>query len=383
MGFDGRDVWVTTSSAVSVYGYWDESSNYEGIHNEYFPDFYIPEPQLNLEASIDLSAYLSASEILDDVVKVYDHMYVAVVIPVPDIVLPDATISRFKLTKLIKVNIATRSFVSVHTIPISNASYNITSQNNKVWFTDLAQEGNSGSDRQKLYFYDTNLDTFSAGVDIPSKKQFDFRVITNGRDGWVLLGNNNTNSILKFDDTTGTFSAEIIVNRDPSTIYVDGNRDVIVGSADGMVSVADQTTNTATNLYSTYSQAVGLVDDGTYIWSLIPSLARTLKSTTTDNFRLMVSFFPEFEPTADYALSEHKFDSVSFTQILITTQFDYQWWNGSSFDTRTVRPYIFCLSQTGIQAFRTQALYRTNTINVKGTAMIATGSEAYYGETTA
>ena len=380
MGFDGRDVWVSLPSSVSVYGYWDENANYEGIHGEYFPDFFIPAPKLNLEASINLSAYISGSESLDDIVKIDDHMYVAVIDSVPDVSIPDndgtLVVQRWKLTKLIKVNITTKAYVATYTMP-ANASYNITAQNNKIWFATLAEQDDSNDDSQKLHYFNTLTNTTSAGVDIPGKKQFQYRVFANGRNTWVLVGNNNSNSIMKFNDSTGAFVSEVLTNRDPSAIYVNGSREAIVGSADGMVSVVNQTTDNSTNLYTTLVQPSGIVDDGTHLWSMAPSLIRTTKNTYTDNIRLMTP-----DNVEDYALLVDKFDEVAFTQLLMTPQFDYQWWNGVDLDTRTVKSYVFCLSTNKLQAFRVQAIYRTNVINVKGGSMISTGSESYYGETT-
>lgn len=387
MGFDGKDVWVSDDTGISVFGYWDSNANYEGLYGGYYPDFY-DSPKLNLEATIDLSSYLSGSEVLDEIVKVGNSMYVAVILPIPDVSLPDLVpnpnappdfipliVKRWRLTSLIQIDIVSKTVVQEIVTP-GTASYNITSQNNKIWFTDLASTSDTGQDKQKLYFYNTLTSSFSSGEIIPTKKQFQFRVIANGRDNWVLLGNNNSNSILKFDDSTGVFVSEVATNRDPSAIYVNGDRLALVASADGMVTEVNQATDTSANVYSTFTQASNIVDDGNFLWSSLPLLARTDKSGFVDNMRVTTG------ANEDFALAVDKFDDVTFTQLLITPEFAYQFWNGASFDTRIVRQYVFCLSPNHIQAFRVQALYRTNTINIRGTAMIATGVESYYGETT-
>lgn len=382
MEFDGRDVWVASEGHVVVLGYWDQNSNYEGVHgNEYYPDFYPDAPLLYEYAYIDCSSYLSGSEVLDTIVKVNDHMYVSVVDDIADTVLNETTITtRRELKKLLKFNIASKSYVSTITVTVTNPSHEIVAQHDKIWFTDLAQEDDVSTDRQKLYYYDTVGDSFSSGVAIPTRKQFLPRAMANGRDTYVLLSNNNDNSIMKFNDSTGAWVSEVITNRDPTFIHVSQDRLALVTGADGMVSVVDQVADTSTNLYSTFSIADGLVDDGTYLWSIIPGLARTDKTGSPyfDNFRYMSG------GGENYALLEYKFQETTFKQILVTPSFDYQYYQGGSpaFVTRTVRSYIFLRSDNWIHAFRLQALYRENYIQIRATGMVGTGNEAYYGETT-
>lgn len=391
MAFDGRDVWVisgtsSTLARLSILGYWDINSQYEGIYDGYFPDFYntlqnsSDEPILYEYADIDLAPYLSGSEFVAQIVKVYDKMYISVVVNFDNPNVP-ISVDRNRLVKFLVFDIPTKSYDSTVNVTVTNARSGIGYQNNKIWFTDFAQLGDDPLDRQKLYYYDTINDTFSSGVNIPGPKQFTQRKIVTGNQGNVIVSNQNNNSILKFDDTNGAFVSEHIINRDPTGFYVRGDGTILIGSADGMMTTFDQSANTATNEdYATTSLPEDVADDGTYIWSIIPGLTRTLKSTTTDNFRFVSS------NGDDYNINEtlddnNSFKQVSFKKMFLTPSITYQYWDGTNIVDRTVRPYLFLLSNNYVQAVRTQALFRRNIIRVRCNAMIGTGPEKYYGET--
>lgn len=397
MAFDARDVWVTIQTPtgsppehIVVLGYWDQNSNYEGIYDEYFPLFYDSQagyhtitssrhPSLYKYAGIDLSSYLGVGEYVGQIVKADDKMYVAVL---EDYDTPSVPVEydRNRLVAFIVCDIQTKSYESRIELSIEDAREAIAYQNNKIWFTDLAQKGDNPADRQTLYYYNTTTQTFSSGVAIPARKQFAKRRMVNGRDTNFIISVANNNSIMKFNDSTGTFISETIVNRDPTAFYVKGDRTVLVGSADGMVTSYNQTTNAVSNDYGiNIVPEKGMYFDGTYIWASagagMSRLDTTAVGSPLDNYRYLSN------EAADYVISDDKFETTTFEQILVTPEINYQYWNGSSFDDRTVKPYLFMLSSGWLQAFRIMPFHRKNIIQVRCNAMIGTGPEKYYGET--
>lgn len=366
MLFDGRDVWVAAGQKLYCIGFWDQNSNYEGLYGGYYPNFYTPAPQLYVYATIDLSAYLGGRN-LHSMSKINDKIYIT------DGYTSGGYTGNLS-DKVFVIDIPTRTYDSTITLPTAMHCWHAAGHN-KLWFVNKGQQEDDPNDRQLLYYYDTTTTTWSSGVGIPTRKQFTSTQLIWSSDGWLVVATFNSNGVMKFNTTTGAFVSQIVINRKPRHMFVNGARELFVASMDGMVSTVDTTADTYSNDYGTNAEAYGIVDDGTYIWSVIPMLARTKKSTYTDNFKYMTGL------NENYSLSDDKFADAVFQQILITPSFTYDWWNGSSFDTRTVAEYIFVLSANRVHAFRNKSLHRENYIQIRGTAMIATGPEAYYGET--
>ena len=367
---DGGYVWVVAGKIIYVYDYWKVDTNYEdGLYDmQYYPDYGDSQTveSLVLVDTIDLTLDIGTDELLE-ITKVYDHMYVSnKVTPT----LPNHSCS--SSTKVFKINIATRTYVSTINIPFI-AHSNIAGGFNRIWFTDEAVTDFNVA--QKIYYMDVTNGIWSAGEAIGIQKQFTKHHISNGLNYWMLIDAFNQIGIAKINGVTGTFDGLIVTNRSPTHIKANNDHSVMVTSAGGMVTIVDQTLETASNLYSSFERASHIVDDGTYLWSLTPELTRTIKATTTDNIK--------YTATGDEGFKLAPFDGViEFRDLLLTEEFTYEFWNGSSFDTRTVKSYIFVLDDAGITNFRNTSWYRSNTFSIRGTGMIAVGPDGYFGETT-
>ena len=64
----------------------------------------------------------------------------------------------------------------------------------------------------------------------------------------------------------------------------------------------------------------------------------------------------------------------------VTPPLSFEVWNGSAFVSKTVKPYVFFSTSTALYACRLSSLVRVNSMEVLGTAMIATGAQNYYGD---
>lgn len=362
-----RPSWETSPQTnLRVYDYSSAATNYEGI-TEYHPNFY--DNPLLVEEDVFPTTLGVSSSAMYLLTNGTDRLYA----------IKGSTVEIYNALTGDFVDGATLSFA-----PNGKPVYG----NGKIWYTDAADAGITGNDRQKLYSLDLSLLTNSGGVEIPTRKQFTPHVLAfDSTGGWVVILNYNNSSIMKFSATTGSHSATIMVNRKPSAVFIEGG-DALVGSKNGMVSNVDLSTNAATNVLATFTEARGLVSDGSFVWSIIEAasadsdtntpdvipgaLARTAigGSPYYDNFRVMTG------ASESYALSTEKFPQQNFKQILITPEFTY----GSP--ATTVSKYVFLRSDNYIYGFRAKSLYRENSTQVRGTAMIATGPEKYFGETT-
>ena len=242
MTFDGKDMWVSTGSTINVYSFWGE---YVGI--------------LETITGTGLSD-------IEYMVKFYDTMYVF-----------NNSVSQF-----IKINITSKAIegdvteipLPVNCIPAFG--------NGKFWFV-------TGS---SLFFYDPSDSTWSTPVTIPGRTQTNKRKILWGRAGFVYVLNVNESGVSKFNDDTGAHVANISTNRAPATsshITTNDSFQILISGFNGMVSSVDQVTDTPTNISGLGDTTDNFIDDGTYLWTIKPSVARIDKSTTIDNYLVMAS----------------------------------------------------------------------------------------------
>jgi len=152
--------------------------------------------------------------------------------------------------------------------------------NFKLWFTSSF---NDNTTKQKLFYYDLLLGTWSTPVDIFGAQQSTPRKIKWAHDSYIWVTAYNETSVLKFNADTGAYITQVIVNRKPEVLTSNDNREIIVGSFNGMISSVNQTTNVNTNIAGVEVVPDSIYDDGTYIWTNQPTLKRTTKGVYVDN----------------------------------------------------------------------------------------------------
>lgn len=279
-------------------------------------------------------------------------------------------------------DVATSAFEDEKSLPGYLFVNRPTVGNGKVWYVDAAPTTSTAPDRQTLYYFDLGTDTISAGVTIPCRKQFEPIIMEYDHvNNFVVILNYNNSSLMKFNGTTGAHVSTIMVNRRPTSLYVAGGY-AHVGSKNGMYSVVDLVADTTQNLVGTFTEARGIVADGSFLWAIVESVAETdstppviagaLSRTLIggspyyDNYRVMTG------QGESYSIATDQFVNTDFTQIALRTQTPES----------PASTYLIIANATELYAFRTNSMYRKPTLSVRGTAMIATGPESYFGETT-
>ena len=355
--FDGRDIWVSAGTSTYVYGYWDQNSDYEYLtYNYYFDD--------NIQ-SLYLYNTLATGSVLD--MKYWNgKMYI------------------MTTTNTIKVyDTSTKTLVDTLTTPETTQG-KLALANNKVWVVGTAL---TASDQQNLYYYNILTSTWSSGIAITGRKQVTpVRDMIDGLNGYLYITSRNDHAVVKVDTTTGVMSGSHRINRHPYRLYATQNKDVYIASdaqttsgdpdipiaVMGVVSKLEQTTYTSTNIAAASGQMIDLVVDiiGNFMWYIgtISGLGRT--NLTNNDFRYTLGTSVGTKIEGEY----------SPTRGIITPQFTYDKWNGSSFDTITVKPYLFFISGTTLYGVRLNSMIRENSYQVLGTAIIGTGDQAYFGE---
>ena len=366
--FDGAHIAVSTGKKVVFFSYWTEDAEYEDRYNT--PDF---TPTGNLPLPVFFTWDLSsvATNNLFYLAKEGNNLFVT-----------DGSeygvVYRLDLSTRLK-GLTKTTADSTYTLPTSsNARF--AAANDKLWFTDLATMDQIDPERQKLYSYDIFTLTYNSD-DIPTRKQFEPVQIVYGNSTYIWLTNYNNVSVMKYSVLAGAWASTVRTARSIKSIYANQNNQVFVGSVNGLVQSINQSTDFVTQLLGTSIDGVscdGLVEDGTFVWAVSEdlSLARVNKTTYDARFTNGTAGYKIGSSSVTYPFAG------SARKITITEPITYQYWNGSSFDTRNVRRYVFVVTNNKIYGWRCQAMYRENSYQVRCTAMIATGSEKYYGDDT-
>lgn len=291
------------------------------------------------------------------------------------------------ITSFVEISTTTREVTRHITLPLEAHNYP-TVANQKIWFTTKAVASIDADDTQSLFFFDINAEVtnqWSTPVEIPGNKQFIPHKITWGKESYVFVDGFNENSVYKFNDSTGAYISQIIVNRKPLDMFTNGNRELLIASYSGMVSTVNQTTDTPSNVYATPEEATTLIDDGTYLWSVSPTLTRTSKSTSGSPAAHDVIRMDAEEK--DFSIVP--FSESSFNDILVLPLYNHDEWDVDNEVIINVTELQHIVLSTDTAIFVATNLndswdleeIRPYYLSVNGTAMVATGPEKYYGET--
>jgi hypothetical protein len=373
MAFSGRDVWATHANGnVVIYNYWGEGTLYQ-------------------QETIDLSTELPNGAYY--IVKGFDKMYVfdGVALSAP-YTGGACSGTGYKSTRFVPIDINSKTVGTPVDLPYDSHCFPAYADG-RLFVTTLAQEGLTGDDQQDIYYYTTTgSPQFSTSlVNIPGNKQFSPRRIYYAKESYLYVDSINENAVVKFDLRTGSpevqalsHNATIITNRRPVAMYANDSKELIVGSADAMVTSVNQTTDTPTNIASTINEVTaGIWDDETYIWGA-PTLVRvdqTTGSPITDNIRIMA------DTDKDYSIED--LPDTTFLQMIVTPTITHnEPVAGSPEIAEVTEPSYIVLMAAGHIYFvrdfdESWNLYETRNYyhRTLGTAMIATGSQSYYGET--
>lgn len=397
----GRDIWVSTGSTIKTYSFWDADASYEKLYDaDYFDDgteldAFVSNYPLVLNNTIDLSSHGSLA----------GYMCQSGNIVAVAMITADATYE-FTWNKLVLINVDSREVIRAETMPVTSNSIPFVAQS-EIWFTTLAPESDTAPDRQSVYRYNPHSDTTSGPVTIPVRKQFEPYKGCWDYDDYVLLLNHNDVSVVKFDVSTGAFVSQTRTNRHPNASHVSSDKRVLIGSAGGMITDFDTSTDTDTNVYGVVYQPKSFVESDSFLWSVRGTAGEgalnRLRKADND-YKLMdppdpgteagsqiehtisgSSFYADeaVNKSSDgYTLASEKLPANAFFKIIRTHEFTYDYYTGGSpaFTQRTVKPYVVVADSTKIYAFRDTALARKNFITQTAGAMIGTGPDNWHGD---
>lgn len=348
MVWTGSRTWMATGTTVKVFNHWAE----EYLDQAYYFDTHLY--TLPYE-TIDTSAEHTTPQ---DMCVWYDHVYI------------------LEGTKITWWNKETFAYIGQTTVPAS-CFPRFCAANGKLWLTS---QGIVSADRQAVHIYDIAGNTWSTTL-IPGKKQVEMRDIIDGFDGKVVITAFNEHAIKRFDTVTNAYVDTHRVNRHPYRLAANQNKDVFAMSSDGMVSKLTQPGLVTSNVCGTLTTVDSMYEDGSYYWftGLGTKLLRVDKSTQD------AKTVNGPNPGSDIIFTKYNHlgtvsDAVS--KGVMAPSFFYEQWNGTGFDTITIKPYMIYYSSAYTYAARLTALCRVNSVQVLGTAMISIGEQDYYGTVT-
>jgi hypothetical protein len=360
MAFDGKFIWVTGVNNVYVYSYWEEGElrdvPFESIDDLDYNKF---------DGKLKLIETISVPNGSYWITRGYDKMWVS---------------SGAIFDKITGISITTLEVTDNIVCPKMMAS-NLLYENSKLWMVNQFEED---VDRQKLFNLDINLIVWNSD-EIQTRKQQALCYLATPYNGSIYVTNFNNVSIAKFSADTGLFERLIRVNAFPTTLLGTSDRELFVGSYEGVISSINTSDNLVSHPFSALDDINSMSIDGDYFW-IVHSSGRLMRLNRSTRAAFISDKIDEYDLSPDWHLDLSKFlDATStnsnFYQTLITPEYSYQSFNGTSWDTVTIKPYLFIIGLTSLNAFRLdKPIYRDGFIAVHGQAMVSTGAEDYMGE---
>ena len=352
MVFDGYRLWIsTTNQQIEILRLWGNEINPES------------------KSILDLSTHLTDVQYLT-----YGEGYVYAF----DGLTSTSPYSEPFITSFVKIDPASLEVIEKITLPYQAHCYP-TFGKFKIWFTTKAPLEDD-IDAQYVFTYNTHTKEWSEPTLIPGPKQFKPHKFIYSREDGMWLDAFNYNGIHKFDLDTENYLGTVLTNRKPQAFHVNNDREIVVGGMNGMVTVVDQFTNIPTNMWSTVNETEWLHDDGSYIWCINPTLARTEKDITyTDNYRVMDA------GQLDYHIEP--FTDSTFKEMTIIPSVTHNTFDGVNVVETSTPQYVALMADTrvyvatNLQNSWDMEEIRNYGLEVQATAMVATGPNKYYGET--
>ena len=287
------------------------------------------------------------------------------------------------IKSFVEISTLTREVIQHKIMPRTAHCYPIVARH-KLWFTTEASLDTSSTSRHYLFYYDLLNDTFSSNVEIPVNKQYRPMKMVWGRSDYLYVAAFNDSSVVKFSAITGAHLNTIFTNRRPSHMVTNSDRQVLVAGYNGIVSTVDQVADTYSNDIGLTTACTSFADDGTNLWAVNPALERVTKATT--GVPATHDVIEMNGDTLDFSIAA--FSETSFNDIIVVPPYTHNEWVNDTITEVTEDLHIVLLTDTSL-------FYATNltdswdmeevrvyTFDVRGTAMISTGPQDYYGETT-
>lgn len=412
------DVWVFSTNSrmieVTVYNTWDSANeDYEKLTYPYYFDKHygfqiakiyerhpsgLPEDEFAepYDYNHTIGAVLEPGSPVIYVTQWYDKLYV------------------LRSNTILKWDIETRAYEGIVTVipPVQIGEYidcsgtcpdlesqvagsNLCAANGKLFLTSVNL---TNAEQQRVFMYDIAANTWVHNI-IPGKHQTSERFIVDGLDGFVWVTSKNNHAVVKVSAETGLPTASVRIHRHPYAMHVNQSKEVYVAGDYNvrLVSLLNQSTGASASFCTGASVINRFFDSGGYMWFLQEDdpvvAASTTPPTPVSRFaRVRKSDLHATIDSDGYKSGDGEIVDIpagakldtnmgNIMSGVITKALSYERFENGGFVTYNVKPYVFIISKTGaIKAFRCSALVRPNKYITRGTAMIAVGAQAYYGD---
>lgn len=284
----------------------------------------------------------------------------------------------------VRIDTSTLQVTDYVTLPLSFHCEPAFSSN-VLWLVTPAPQSDTGTDTQRLYRW--NVETESAtNVSISANKQFEKIKIVWALDQYTCILSFNESSVIKFNDSNGSWVSTTLVDREVSSAYVNSDRDILISSHNGIVSVFDQDTDIDTQSYATSTPFRKIWEDTDHIWGINESyqLERVDKVQTGSPLAFEVAVMDG--GTNDYSILD--FNTLETMQHFVRVP-SIQYWNTAGTSRITTPEYYVFGCDNDFFILRADSFVdtwdlveqRNYYLTARGTTMVATGAQQYYGET--
>jgi len=298
------------------------------------------------------------------------------------------------IDSLYQFDCATRKLVAIAPLSINDApGSNLCSAGGRVWFAGTKWYG----PEQQILYYITATPMGSyvwntlESVFIPGRHQILPRTIIDGLAGNLLITNMNNHGIISVPINNPSGAVSYTINRHPYSLSVNQNKKVYVMSdkqpyyTKGMISEFDQSTGVSTPLCSG-GDATAVLDDlrTGYLWIVGGDTGMAMRINPIDQIALVAATEPPADPPEDPPADPlpPALDVLKGKLAVLTSTVTIDYYNKSTGATypATIRSYMYLASGSNLVAYRLTDLVRVNSCEVRGTAMISTGDQDYFGD---
>ena len=381
--FDGKNVWVATTSGLSCLEFWGPYDDEDVYPNTTYTRW--------KDEEVDLLTY-------KNVPKKIRVIKTAVQSGINSMVYFNGFIYISTAVSIFKVDITTGTKTLVGNFSVTKSS-NLAIHNEKIFFVEQLPTTQTIQDKQNLWSMNMSNGLTTLHGQIPGKKQTASRDLVVANE-ILYISAMNTREVHKYNANTGAYLTSIVINRDPEKLYRVDNDVLIVSSMRGktiineveyatsMVSQLTQT-DTVNHLYGILTAGKYMADVGDYVWFVNDSglLPRTKK---IDNKTFLSHGTGPILKTknADYCIDDttegFSLETVSSIQIkdvkniLATPSITYQFYDGSGFQNVNVSRYLFLIKQNSVVLVKLPgALKWINNLTINQYTAMSTGGLGY------
>lgn len=383
--FDGKNVWVATTTGLSCIEFWGPYDDEDVYPNSTYTRWKDEEVDLLTYKNIPQKIRVIKTVVLPDITSILYH---------------NGRLIISTLTRIRGLSCTTGVLSAGVPWPVGVVkNSNLAIHNNSIYFVEQLPTTQSINDSQNLWSVNNVTGVFAVVSQIPGKKQSAPRDLVIANE-ILYISSMNTREVHKFNANTGAYLTSIVINRDPEKLYRVDNDVMIISSMRGksiineveyatsMVSKLTQT-DTVDHLYGILTAGKFMADVGDYVWFVNDSglLQRTKK---IDNKTFLSHGTGPILKTknADYCIDDttegfsletaSPIEIKNVKNILATPSITYQFYDGSGFQNVVVSRYLFLIKQNSVVLVKLPgALKWINNLTINQYTAMSTGGLGY------